>query len=85
MHQGGYYYYYMQDNSQSWGALWSHGHQDPKQSMKSNKDPTEGVTFVSRVACWVILHNWISASSEVFIQVQQVMLASAQTPCSAKR
>lgn len=51
MHQGGYYYYYMQDNSQSWGALWSHGHQDPKQSMKSNKDPTEGVTFVSRVAC----------------------------------
>ena len=39
----------------------------------------EGVTFLSQVAYSVILHNWVSTSPEVLIQVQQVVLAMAQT------
>lgn len=52
---------------------------------QSKKDPSEGVTSLSQVACSVILHSWVSTSPEVLIQQQQLMLAIAQTPpCSAK-
>ena len=53
---------------------------------KSKKDPVEGVTFSSQLACSVSSCNEASTSLEVLIQLQLVMLVTAQTPpCSAKR
>ena len=50
------------------------------------KNPIEGITFLSQMACSVILRNWVLASPEVSIQVRQAVLATAQTfGCSAKR
>lgn len=46
------------------------------------KDPSEGVIFSSQVACSV---TWSFTSPEMSIQVQQNVLATAQTlPFSAK-
>ena len=46
------------------------------------KNPIEGITFLSQMACSVILCNWVLASPEV----RQAVLATAQTfGCSAKR
>lgn len=62
-----------------WSVIWSHDSQD----QKSKKDPSEGVTFSNQVASSVILCNRVSPSPEVLIQVQQVVLAVADTPpCS---
>ena len=44
---------------------------------KSKKDPVEGVTFSSQLACSVSSCNEVSTSLEVLIQVQQVELATA--------
>ena len=66
-----------------WSVVWSHGHQDTNQS---KKDPHEGVTLLRQVAFSGILHKLVLTSPEMSIQVQQVVLATAQTPpCSAKR
>lgn len=42
-----------------WSAPQTHGPQDPNQSKstKSEKNPVERITFLSQVACSVILHN----------------------------
>ena len=74
--------------SNVWSALHSHGPQDPKwpKSNKSKKDPIEGVIFLSQMSCSVNLSYWVSISPEVLFQVQQVVLATTQTPpCSDKR
>lgn len=64
-------------------ALQSHNPQNPNQS---KKDPIEGVTLLSQMVCSVILCNWVSTSLKMLIQVQQMMLATAQIPSySAKR
>lgn len=62
-----------------WSALWSHGSWDPT-NRKTENDPAVRVTLWSQVACSVMLCNWVSASQEVLIQVQHVVLATAQTP-----
>lgn len=70
-----------------WSALWNLGPQDPNKSelMTSEKDPSEGVTFLSHLACSVIC-SWVSTFPEVLTQVWQVVLSTEQIPpCSAKR
>lgn len=60
-----------------WSTLLNHA---PGTDTKSKKDSTEGVIFLSQVASLVILCNWVPASPEVLVQVQQVVLTSTQMP-----
>lgn len=69
-------------------TLQSHGPQDPTNQNPTvqRKTPIEGVTFLRQMPCSVISCNSISTSSEVLIQAQLVVLATARAPpCSAKR
>lgn len=54
---------------------------DPNQSKSniSKKDPAEGGILLSQVACSVTSCNCVSTSPKVFIQVQQMVLATANT------
>lgn len=71
-----------------WSILWSHSPQDSNQSKSNNskKDPAEGVTFLSQMACSVILYNLVSTSPGELTQVQKMVLVVVQIPpYSAKR
>ena len=63
-----------------WSALQSHV---PKTQTNQHH---EGIKILSQAACSVSSCHWVSAYPEVLTQVQQVVLATAQTlPRSAKR
>ena len=68
-------------------ALQSHSPEYTNQSQNIlKKDPSEGVTLLSQLACSVILCNWVSPFPKVLIQVYQEILVTTQTPpCSVNR
>ena len=80
-HQGDYQKDYKQNDSQCLQSAQTPQSPGPKQlrSNRSKKGYIKGDTLLSKVTFSVISGNWVSTSPEVLIQVQQVVLAMAQT------
>ena len=70
-----------------WSLLLSRGPHEPNQlvSSKSRNVPDVVPICFSQVACLLISCIWVFTTPEVLIQVQQEVLAMAQTPCSANK